>query len=112
MFTVERLVDHGWTREFRFKTEFKALINARSQCMATGDTYRVINRDRTVVCVITLDDCKRRLRARSAPEPMPQQCVSSSASTQRLMVASGIDQPEVAATVRGRCCNRNASIQS
>lgn len=55
MFTFERLVDHGWTREARFKTEFKALINARSQCMATGDTYRVISSFREVACVITRD---------------------------------------------------------
>ena len=52
MFTVECLVDHGWTREARFKTEFKALINARSQCMATGETYRVISSFREVACVI------------------------------------------------------------
>lgn len=55
MFTVERLVDHGWTREARFKTEFKAFINARSQCMAVGETYRVISSFREVVCVITRD---------------------------------------------------------
>ena len=64
MYTIERLVDQGWAREISFKTEFKAFINARTKCMATGKTYRVINSDRTVVCVITLDDCKRQLRAR------------------------------------------------
>ena len=63
MHTIERLVDQGWAREISFKTEFKAFINARTKCMATGKTYRVINSDRTVVCVITLDDCKRQLRA-------------------------------------------------
>ena len=55
LFTVERLVDHGWTREVRFKTEFKALINARSQCIATGETYRVISSFREVAFVITRD---------------------------------------------------------
>ena len=55
MYTIERLADQGWAREISFKTEFKALINARSQCMATGDTYRVISSFREVACVITRD---------------------------------------------------------
>ena len=63
MYTIERLADQGWTKEITCNTEFKAFINARTKCMATGKTYRVINSDRTVVCVITLDDCKRQLRA-------------------------------------------------
>jgi hypothetical protein len=50
-YTIERLADQGWTREISFTTEFKAFINARTNCMATGKTYRVITRDRTVVCV-------------------------------------------------------------
>ena len=36
MYTIERLVDQGWAREISFKTEFKAFINARTKCMATG----------------------------------------------------------------------------
>ena len=64
MYTIERLADQGWTKEITCNTEFKAFINARTKCMATGKTYRVINSDRTGVCVITLDDCKRQLRAR------------------------------------------------
>ena len=55
MFTIERLADHGWTRETSFKTEFKAFINARSQCMSTGQTYRVISSYREVACVIKRD---------------------------------------------------------
>ena len=55
MFAVERLADRGWAREARFKTEFKAFINARSQCMATGETYRVISSYREVACVIKRD---------------------------------------------------------
>ena len=63
MYTIERLADHDWTSEISFKTEFKAFINARTKCMATGKIYRVITSNRTVVSVITLDDCKRQLRA-------------------------------------------------
>ena len=63
MYTIERLADHGWTSEISFKTEFKAFINARTKCMATGKIYRVITSNRTVVSVITSDDCKRQLRA-------------------------------------------------
>ena len=64
MYTIERLVDQGWAREISFKTEFKAFINARTKCMATGKTYRVINSCRQVECVITLDDCKRQFQAK------------------------------------------------
>ena len=45
MYTIERLVEQGWAREISFKTEFKAFINARTKCMATGKTYRVISSD-------------------------------------------------------------------
>ena len=55
MFAVERLADRGWAREAHFKTEFKAFINARSQCMATGETYRVISSYREVAYVIKRD---------------------------------------------------------
>jgi len=55
MFAAERLADRGWAREARFKTEFKDFINARSQCMATGEIYRVISSYREVACVIKQD---------------------------------------------------------
>ena len=64
MYTIERLADQGWTKEITCNTEFKAFINARTKCMATGRIYRVISSDRTVVCVITLDDCKLQFQAR------------------------------------------------
>lgn len=64
MYVIECLNADQWVREISFKTEFKAFINARTKCMATGKTYRVINRDREVACVITLDDCKRQFQAR------------------------------------------------
>ena len=64
MFTIEQLVDQGWRRELSYKTEFKAFLNARTRCMASGNTYRVINSDLDVVCLITLDGCKRQYGAR------------------------------------------------
>ena len=64
MFTIERLVDQGWKRELSCQTEFKAFLNARSRCMASGNTYRVINSDLDVICLITLDGCKRQYGAR------------------------------------------------
>lgn len=64
MFTIECLVDQGWRKEITYKTEFRAFLNARTKCMATGHTYRVVDRDRDVACVITLDDCKRQFNAR------------------------------------------------
>ena len=64
LFTIERLVDQGWKRELSCQTEFKAFLNARSRCMASGNTYRVINSDLDVICLITLDGCKRQYGAR------------------------------------------------
>ena len=64
LYTIERLADQGWTKEITCNTEFKAFINARTKCMATGRIYRVINSCRQVECVITLDDCKRQFQAR------------------------------------------------
>ena len=64
MFTIEQLVDQGWRRELSYKTEFKAFLNARTRCMASGNTYRVINSDLDVICLITLDGCKRQYGAR------------------------------------------------
>jgi len=64
MFLIERLDSQGWISEFECKTEFKAFINARTQCMATGRAYRIINQDNEIECVITLDDCKQQFQAR------------------------------------------------
>ena len=64
LYSIEHLSGDQWIREITFKTEFKAFINARTKCMATGRVYRVIDVDRAVICVITLDDCKRRFQAR------------------------------------------------
>ena len=64
MYSIEHLSGDQWIREITFKTEFKAFINARTKCMATGRVYRVIDVDLAVICVITLDDCKRRFQAR------------------------------------------------
>ena len=63
MYSIEHLSGDQWIREITFKTEFKAFINARTKCMATGRVYRVIDVYRAVICVITLDDCKRRFQA-------------------------------------------------
>ena len=64
MFTIERLGDQGWMRELSCQTEFKAFLNARTRCMASGNTYRVINSDLDVICLVTLDGCKRQYGAR------------------------------------------------
>ena len=64
MFTIERLGDQGWMRELSFQTEFKAFLNARTRCIASGHTYRVINSDLDVICLVTLDGCKRQYGAR------------------------------------------------
>jgi hypothetical protein len=63
MYTIERMGEAGWTAEYECKTEFRAFINARTKCMATGHVYRVVNQDRDVECLITLDDCKRQFQA-------------------------------------------------
>jgi len=64
LYSIEHFSGDQWIREITFKTEFKAFINARTKCMATGRAYRVIDVDRAVICVITLDDCKRRFQAK------------------------------------------------
>ena len=44
MYYIERQsIERQWIRELRFKTEFKALVNARSKAIATLATYRVIH---------------------------------------------------------------------
>ena len=47
MFTIECLVDSGeteeqWRPEIQFSTEFRAVVNARVKCMATGKSYRIL----------------------------------------------------------------------
>jgi len=65
MFIIERLNDPSrhreeWIPEIQCKTEFKAFLQARTKCMATGNTYRVFdNREKQVISLITLDQCKR-----------------------------------------------------
>ncbi|WP_353291910.1 hypothetical protein [Synechococcus sp. M16CYN] len=60
MFIIERKSGTTWQPEIQRKTEFKAFIDARTKCMATGQTYRIVNHEREVECIITLDDCTRR----------------------------------------------------
>ncbi|EAQ68770.1 hypothetical protein SynRCC2555_01124 [Synechococcus sp. WH 8101] len=64
MFTIERMSPAGWTAEIECKTEFRAFLNARTKCMATGQVYRVITGDGDVACVITLEECRRQFQAR------------------------------------------------
>ena len=65
MFIIERLNDSSscseeWVPEIQCKTEFKAFLQARTKCMATGKTYRVFDsREMEVISLITLDRCKR-----------------------------------------------------
>ena len=63
MFTIERKSGTHWQPEIQRKTEFKAFVDARTKCMDTGQTYRVVNRDQGVECVITLDDCRKHFHA-------------------------------------------------
>ncbi len=63
MFTIERKSGIHWQPEIQRKTEFKAFVDARTKCMATGQTYRVVNPDQGVECVITLDDCRKHFHA-------------------------------------------------
>jgi hypothetical protein len=63
MFTIERKAGAAWQPEIQRKTEFKAFVDARTKCMATGQTYRVVNQYQEVECVITLDDCRRHFHA-------------------------------------------------
>ena len=65
MYTIERLKDAScgeeeWIAEIEYTTEFKAFVSARTKCMATGKTYRILNtQSKNVQCVITLPDCKK-----------------------------------------------------
>ncbi|MAS28253.1 MAG: hypothetical protein CBD47_08145 [Synechococcus sp. TMED187] len=64
MFTIERLNEswvsgEAWIPEIQYETEFKAFVCARTKCMATGRSYRVINPSHEVQCIITLEDCKK-----------------------------------------------------
>ena len=65
MFIIERLNDSSrcreeWIPEIQCKTEFKAFLQARTKCMATGNTYRVFDsREQQVISLISLDRCKR-----------------------------------------------------
>ena len=64
MVTIERMSPRGWTAEIQYHTEFRAFLNARAKCMATGHVYRIINSKGEVLSEITLDDCKRQFQAR------------------------------------------------
>ncbi|MAI96267.1 MAG: hypothetical protein CMN95_06065 [Synechococcus sp. MED650] len=64
MFTIECLHEQGWRSEMSFQTEFKAFLHARTKCMATGRTYRVIDRESVVACLVTLDSCRQHFGAR------------------------------------------------
>jgi len=44
LFCIERQDPGGlWVKELCFKTEFKAVVSARTKSMATLRTYRIVN---------------------------------------------------------------------
>jgi|TARA_B100001059_G_scaffold71086_1_gene68167 RAB protein geranylgeranyltransferase component A len=61
MYTIEHLSDESWTPEVTRETEFKAFVDARTKCMATGKIYRVVDDKKNVRYTITLDACKKQL---------------------------------------------------
>ncbi len=61
MYTIEHLSDESWTPEVTRETEFKAFVDARTKCMATGKIYRVVDDNHNVRYTITLDACKKQL---------------------------------------------------
>jgi|TARA_B110000444_G_C18570578_1_gene469176 RAB protein geranylgeranyltransferase component A len=61
MYTIEHLSEESWTPEVTRKTEFKAFVDARTKCMATGKIYRVVDDKHNVRYTITLDTCKKQL---------------------------------------------------
>ena len=61
MYTIEHLSEESWTPEVTRETEFKAFVDARTKCMATGKIYRVVDDNKNVRYTITLDACKKQL---------------------------------------------------
>ena len=57
MFTIERKSEEHWVPEIAYRTEIKAFVQARSRCMATGQTYRVVDREQDVAAVVTPEIC-------------------------------------------------------
>ena len=59
MFSIERKIGAEWQPEVQRFTEFRAYLDARTKCIVTGHTYRVINIEQKIEFIITLDDCKK-----------------------------------------------------
>ena len=56
MYCIERRdEDSNWKRDLCFKTEFKAVVNARTKSMATLGTYRVIHQAWPNQVVVEID---------------------------------------------------------
>ncbi|WP_254428082.1 hypothetical protein [Synechococcus sp. WH 8101] len=47
-----------------YKTELRAFLMARSQCLSTGETYRVFDHNGDVTSEVTFAECNRQLGAR------------------------------------------------
>ena len=67
MYTIEHLSEESWTPEVTRETEFKAFVDARTKCMATGKIYRVVDDKHNVRytifgCVTTFDQTCVSLR--------------------------------------------------
>lgn len=61
MYTIEHFSNESWKPEVTRETEFKAFVDARTKCMATGKIYRVVDEQQNVRYTITLDSCKKQL---------------------------------------------------
>ena len=64
MFTIERKTSDGWVSVIAYKTELRAFLMARSQCLSTGETYRVLDHNGDVTSKVMFAECKRQLGAR------------------------------------------------
>ncbi|MAR05575.1 MAG: hypothetical protein CL862_00505 [Cyanobium sp. NAT70] len=53
MFNIEKLSDQGWALEGSHESQDSAFTHARAKSDTSGQTYRVINTERSVVCVLT-----------------------------------------------------------
>ena len=62
MFVIERKADDTWVAEVAYRTELKAFVQARSRCMATGQTYRIVDNQQDIAAVVTPEICKMLYR--------------------------------------------------
>jgi len=59
MITIQVLTDHGWIDEEEHPTRDTAFWHARAKSDASGQTYRLVSSDKSMVCLLTAkgSDC-------------------------------------------------------